>query len=174
MRRVLVIGSGGAGKSTAARRLAAATGLPLVHLDREYWHPGWRPTPPEEWRRVVGELIAAEHWVLDGNYGGTLATRLARADTVVFLDIGRITCLVRAIRRAIRHRSRPREDVAPGCPDRLDREFLWWIWRYPTTRRPGVLALLDEFAGRGGRTVVLRSSAEVDAFISSVSPVRDG
>ena len=61
-----MIGSGGAGKSTAARRLAAATGLPLVHLDREYWHPGWRPTPPEDWRLRVSELIAAEHWVLDG------------------------------------------------------------------------------------------------------------
>ncbi len=77
-----MIGSGGAGKSTVSRRIAAATGLPLVHLDRLYWHPGWVATPAAEWEQVVRDVVAGDRWVIDGSYGGTLALRLAAADTV--------------------------------------------------------------------------------------------
>jgi adenylate kinase family enzyme len=77
MRRVLVIGSGGAGKSTFATRLAQLTGLPLFHLDALYWKPGWVETPKEVWSRTMGQLIAGARWVMDGNYGGTLEQRLA-------------------------------------------------------------------------------------------------
>jgi adenylate kinase family enzyme len=163
---VLVIGSGGAGKSTVARRIAAATGLPLVHLDRLYWHPGWVATPDAEWERVVRDVVAGERWVIDGNYGGTLALRLAAADTVVFLDVPRIRCVMRVLRRGAQHRGQSREDMSPGCPERVSREFLWWIWRYPATRRAGVLALLADFERSGGRAVVLRNEAEVDLFVS--------
>jgi adenylate kinase family enzyme len=169
MRRILVIGSGGAGKTTAARSIAAAAGLPLVHLDRVYWHAGWQPTPVEQWTRMVDDLIAGEEWVIDGNYGGTLPSRLARADAVVFLDVPRVTCLWRVIKRAARHRTRSREDIAPGCPDRVTWEFARWIWSYPKKRKAGVLELLDEFERSGGRAIVLHDAGEVEAFVSSLA-----
>jgi adenylate kinase family enzyme len=167
--KVLVIGSGGAGKSTLAGRIAAATGLPLVHLDRLYWHPGWVPTPDAEWEQVVRGVIAGDRWVIDGNYGGTMALRLAAADTVVFLDVPRIRCVIRVLRRVAQHRGRSRSDTSPGCPEHVSREFLWWIWRYPATRRAGVLALLADFERGGGWVVVLRNDAEVDGFVSELS-----
>lgn len=68
MKRVLVIGSGGAGKTTFSRRLARATGLPLVHLDRHYWRAGWTPTPASEWTEAVRAFCAAKSWIMDGNY----------------------------------------------------------------------------------------------------------
>jgi adenylate kinase family enzyme len=170
MRRVLVIGSGGAGKSTLARRLGAATGLPVVHLDALHWKPGWTPTPPDEWRRVVGEAAAGDRWIMDGNYGGTMDVRLAACDTVVFLDLPRVTCLRRAVGRALRHRGgRTRPDMAPDCPERLSLEFLRWIWEYPRTRRPGVLAKLDRAAREGKRVVILRSDAEVERFVAGAA-----
>ena len=165
---MLVIGSGGAGKSTLARRIAAVTGLPLVHLDRLYWRAGWETTPREEWERLVADLVAEDAWVLDGNYGGAMELRLAAADTAVFLDLPRTTCLRRAVSRALRHRGSTRDDMAPGCPDKLDREFIWWIWRYPATSRPRILTRLAGFAERGGRVVRLRSDAEVRAFVRSL------
>lgn len=93
MERVAIIGPGGAGKSTLARQLGAITGVPVIHLDREHWKPGWVETPAAEWEERVRELAAAERWIIDGNYGGTLDVRLDRADTVVFLDFGRFRCL---------------------------------------------------------------------------------
>ena len=93
MRRVLLIGSGGAGKSTLARRIAARTGLPLIHLDALYWKPGWVETPAAPWRETVAGLLQRDTWVMDGNYGGTLDLRLAACDTAIFLDLPPRICL---------------------------------------------------------------------------------
>ncbi len=164
MQRVLVIGSGGAGKSTTAAQLAELTGLPLVHLDACYWKPGWEETPKAEWATTVEQLVAEPRWVMDGNYGGTMSQRLAACDTVVFLDLSRWVCLARVLRRYARFRGRSRPDMTPGCPERFSFAFLWWIWRYPIDRRPSVLALLSNLE-RGQRVVRLRSSAEVERFL---------
>jgi adenylate kinase family enzyme len=164
VRRVLVIGSGGAGKSTFATRLGARTGLPVVHLDACYWHAGWEPTPSDEWARTVEALVARDAWVMDGNYGGTLDRRLAACDTVIFLDLPRVVCLRRVLWRWLRHLGRTRPDMAPGCPERLSWEFLTWIWEYPRRRRPGILRKLDALAGTK-RVVILRSPRAVAAFL---------
>ena len=93
MRRILLIGAGGSGKSVLAARIAAQSGLPLIHLDALFWKPGWVETPRDEWKRIVEELIQRDAWVMDGNYGGTLDLRLAACDTVLFLDFPPIVCL---------------------------------------------------------------------------------
>ena len=116
------------------------------------------------------EHVAAEAWVIDGNYGGTLPLRIEAADTAIFLDLRRRTCLRRVLWRSLRGLGRPREDIGPGCREKLpDLEFLRWIWSYPS-RRPGVLALLDQLEERGGRAVVLRSPAETRAFLDALRP----
>ena len=84
--RVLVDGMMGSGKSTFARSLAARTGLPVIHLDVHYWKPGWVRPSDDEWRERQRALLAGEDWIIDGNYNETLALRLERAETVVFLD----------------------------------------------------------------------------------------
>src|SRR3954454_9258425 len=125
MRRVLVIGCGGAGKSTFARELGARLGLPVVHLDRLYWKPGWVPTPADEWEMVVREALAGERWVMDGNYGGTLAIRIQVADTAILLDVPRRPCVRRVVWRSLRNYGRSRDDLGPGCREKLpDPEFL--------------------------------------------------
>src|SRR5687767_5604500 len=144
LKRVLIIGSGGSGKTTVARELAARTGLPLVHLDQLFWHPGWVPTPDDEWDALIQRLIAQEQWIMDGNYGRTLSVRLAAADTIIFLDLPRLVCTWRIIVRRFRHFGRSRPDVAPGCPERLTWEFVNWVWTYPARRRPDVLRRLQQ------------------------------
>ena len=168
MRRVLVIGSGGSGKTTVATRLAEALQLPLVHLDALYWSEGWQPTAPEQWQRTISELVQRDAWVMDGNYGGSLAARMSAADTVVFLDIPRLTCLWRVLKRHIRYFGRSRPSMAPGCPERLTREFVGWIWKYPARRRPGILDRLAEAAERHKTVVVLRDDNEVERFLESL------
>ena len=151
-----------------AGRLAARTGLPLIHLDRLYWRPRWAEMPKEEWEAMVRELVRGDSWVMDGNYGGTLDMRLTAADTVILLDLPRLICLRRIIRRRFQFHGRNRPDVADGCPERLSWTFLRWIWSYPTAKRPKLLKKLGSL-GRDKNVIILRSAVEVEQFVASVS-----
>lgn len=162
MQRVAVVGSGGAGKTTFSERLGALVGLPVVHLDRHFWRPGWEASEREEWRRSQAELLAGESWIADGNYSSTLDLRLERADTVIVLGASRWRCLWRVVRRSLAHRGQ--ELQAPGCPERLDREFLRYVWRYPTDARPRLDAAIARH--RAALTVVeLSTPRAVEAYL---------
>jgi adenylate kinase family enzyme len=167
MERIAIVGPGGAGKSTLARRLGERLGLPVVHLDAAYWRPGWVETQPDEWAETVRALASGERWITDGNYGGTMEIRFAAADTIVFLDFPRRVCLRRILRRQLQYRGRSRPDMTEGCPERLSLEFVRWIWEYPRTRRPGVLARMRT-AGAHARHLILRSPGEVEAWVASL------
>jgi adenylate kinase family enzyme len=167
MKRVLLIGAGGAGKSTLSRRLGEILGLKVIHLDVEHWRPGWVETPKDEWARKVGELCGGDSWVIDGNYSSTLEPRLAACDTVVFLDLPRAVCVWRVFKRVLTYRKNTRPDMAEGCHEQFDLKFLLWVWNYPERTRPKVLALLEKY--REGKQVVrLRSSAEVKRFLNQL------
>lgn len=164
MRRVLVIGSGGAGKSTLARRLGEALDIEVVHLDVEHWRPGWVEPSKDEWKRKVEELLRGEEWIIDGNYSGTMEMRLAACDTVVFIDLPRTLCVWRALKRVVTYRHGRRPDMAEGCEESFDLKFLKWIWDYPKRTQPKVLRLLEENA-RVKRVYRLRTRAEVEYFM---------
>jgi adenylate kinase family enzyme len=165
LKRVLIVGSGGAGKTTFAKRLAERTELPLVHLDRLYWRSGWNPTPPEEWRATVAQLIARDAWIMDGNYGGTLDIRLQACDTVVFLDLSRFVCLWRVLKRHYLHRGKNRPELPAGCPEQLSWQFVKWIWTYPRLRRPGIMRRLTALRDHK-RVVIVHSQGEIEQFLN--------
>jgi adenylate kinase family enzyme len=166
-RRILLIGSGGAGKSTLARQLADRLHLPLIHLDSLYWRAGWVPSPKGEWVAQVDQLIAGEQWIMDGNYGGTLARRLARADTVVWLDLPRTVCLWRVLKRQARYFGRSRPGLPPGCNEKITWEFLAWIWTYPARRRPEIMRQLE--LAPHATVYRLRSRQDVARFLMAMS-----
>jgi adenylate kinase family enzyme len=164
-RRIAVLGSPGAGKSTLARRLGTLTGLPVYHLDRLFWRPGWQDTPKEEWIALQTELVERPSWIIDGHYGETLGLRLNACDAVVALDFPRVVCLVRALRRIIASYGRVRPDMGPGSPERFDTEFLRYIWAFPRRQRRSMLEALDG-ARRSGKPVLLfRSPRALEAWL---------
>ena len=169
MKRVAVIGSGGAGKSTLTLKLSAKTGLPVVHLDRLYWREGWVPVSKEVWLELQYDLLTRERWIIDGNYGSTMDLRLAAADTVIFLDTPRLVCLWRVFKRWLhRHyqtHNRTRPDMTAGNPERLTGEFLRFVWSYPK-QKPA----LPEKLGRleYARVVHLRTNRDVRCFLKTI------
>ena len=163
MTKVLVIGSGGAGKSTFARRLGELLELEVIHLDSLYWSAGWIEMPKAEWHRVVEELLSRRAWIIDGNYSGTLQMRLEACDTVIFLDMSRLICLWRLLKRAVLYRDEHRPDMAGGCPEKLNWEFMRWVWGYPERTRPKIIELLEKSACNK-QIIWLRSRAEVKRF----------
>ena len=169
MRRVLVIGCSGAGKSTFVVKLASRTGLPLIHLDKEFWRPGWTLTPRAEWRARVAQLSAAPEWILEGNYDSSLDLRLPRADKVVWFDLPRHLCLRRVAKRVVTTYGQVRPDMGPGCPERFDLAFLKWIWNFNRTERPRIEALLDLY-GAHLKPTIFRDDRDVRAFLASAAP----
>jgi adenylate kinase family enzyme len=164
VQRVLVIGSSGAGKSTLARRLGALTGLPVEHLDRHTWLPGWVEIERASVPVLVERLAAGEHWIIDGNYSATLPLRLERADTVVFLDYPRTYCVRMALRRFWTHRGKSRPCMTEGCPEKIDLEFLGWIWGKPPRSRPKVLRLLGQWLG-----IDAQQAAQLSEYTSTLT-----
>ena len=173
MKRIMIIGCGGAGKSTLARELGTLLELPLVHLDQAYWRPNWEERDKHEWAQIVTQLADQPKWILDGNYGGTMDIRLQRADTVVFLDRSSWVCVFRVLQRWWQTRGQTRPDMAPGCEERFSFAFLHYVFFYNKTRRPGILKKLDNLSSK--QTVFrLRTQREIDHFIANLSALKHG
>jgi adenylate kinase family enzyme len=166
--RILIVGCGGAGKSTLAQQIGERLSLPVVHLDSIYWSPGWVETEKEAWLARLQEELSRPQWVMDGNYGATLEERLKHADALIYLDYPRWICLYRVVSRYIKHRGKTRPDMGPECPEQLDWVFLKWIWGYNKTRRPALLAKLD---GTTGSTQIIRLQRPREAadFLTAIA-----
>ena len=165
MRRVMVLGAPGSGKSTLARRIGAMLDIRVFHLDRFYHRAGWRPPPPGEFAADVAKIAALPTWIIDGNYPGTANLRRRVADTIVYLDVPRGRAFARVVRRTVIGWGRQRSDSADGCPERLDRDFLRYVWNWERDSAPQVRAMLEGFAGR---TIILASASDIRAFCASL------
>ena len=167
MKKVLIIGSGGAGKSTFARRLSQIIGIEVIHLDKFYWQPNWVRVAEEDWAKTLESLMAKDAWLMDGNYSRTMEMRFQACDTIIFLDIPRTVCLYRVLKRRLIYRRTNRPDVAQGCNEKIDTEFLSWIWNYPKRNKPFIEAKLQQFANE--KTIIrLESKREVERFLAKL------
>ena len=167
MKRISIVGSGGAGKSTFAHQVADILHLPVIHLDALYWQPNWVATPQDEWREKQQQFVQQESWIIDGNYTSTLDLRFAVADTIIFLDFPRFLCLYRAVKRRIQFAGKTRPDMAEGCPERIDREFFLWIWNYPNNGRVRVLKKIEQYR-ENRQVIILRSPRKVQQFLHTL------
>lgn len=170
MKKVLVIGCPGSGKSVFSRELAQKTGLPLIHLDATYHQDIWdenKDVKKRQWRERIAVLIEQEAWIMDGNYKSTLDIRVPAADTIIFLDYSRAVTLARAFRRQWQYRRKRRSDMPAEWKEHMSRDFLGFIWSYRRIERPKVLALLDKYE-RGREIRVLERPAEAERFLRSL------
>src|SRR5262245_16474526 len=125
-KRIVILGPCGAGKSTLARRIGERLDLRIVHLDTFFWNPGWVETDKATFRGRVVQAVKGDAWVMDGNYTSSapIDLRLSRAHAVIWLDLPRHVYFPRTVWRMIKHYGRAREDIGPGCLERIDVAFL--------------------------------------------------
>lgn len=168
MRKVLVMGSPGAGKSTFARRLGAALGLPVIHLDQLFWNPGWVQTPRPLFREKVEAAVGAPAWVIDGEFHlGHIEARIAAADTVIYLDTPRLICMWRIVLRILRGHGRVRADMPEGCPEQFSWDFIKYAWTHRRVYRPQTLAYI---AQSPDKKVILTGHPAVELYLQSLRP----
>jgi adenylate kinase family enzyme len=157
MKRVVIAGPGGAGKSTLAARLGDITGLPVIELDKIFWQhaPGRGPAPTQgdRWAAIQRDLVKQKEWIMDGDLGpyDVIAVRLRMADTVIFLDFSPVRCAWRAIRRS-------RESAG----------FWRWLWAYRRRYRPQVRRAIAAHAPNA-RLHVLPNPRAVRRFVARVA-----
>ena len=166
MERIMIIGCGGSGKSTLARQLGDKLNLPVVHLDKLFWRPGWEQVSREEFDRLHREALAQEKWIMDGNFDRTMAERIQHCDTVIYLDFGRSACLTGVVKRVLTTYGKVRPDMGEGCPERIDWEFLQWVWNFNRNKREKNYRLLNET--EGVETIVLKNRRAVKRFLKSI------
>ncbi|MBO6575020.1 MAG: GNAT family N-acetyltransferase [Rhodothermales bacterium] len=154
--RIAVIGSPGAGKSWLSSRLGVALGLPVRHMDKAFWQPGWVKTPHTEYVDTIARWAAEDRWVIDGNYSSTLHVRLPRAQLVIWLDLPVWRCTWGIMRRWWLEDNR--DNVPDGCSDEFDLEFLWYTLTFRLTRVPATERRIREW---GGRCLRLRTREQV-------------
>ena len=158
MKKIIVIGCPGAGKSTFARRLKEMTGLPLYYLD-QIWHKADRTTvSKEEFDAKLREIIQQDSWIIDANYLRTMECRLDACDTVFFLDYPLEICLEGAKARI----GTVREDM-PWVETEFDEEFRQWILDFPKDQIPVIYELLKKYETEK-EIIVFKSRDEAEKF----------
>lgn len=134
MRRVMIIGGPGSGKTTLALRLGKITGLPVYHMDQIHHLPGWVERPRDEKSRMCEDVHARDTWIFEGNHSSAYPGRIARADTCIWLDLPVALRLCRVVWRTLKHYGQDRPSLPENCPERFSWEFIAFIWR---TRQSG-------------------------------------
>ncbi len=141
MKKVIVIGCPGSGKSTFSKALHQISGLPLIHLDQLYWNADQTTVEKAVFLERLYQALQKEEWIIDGNYLSTMETRMQVCDTVIFLDYPTEVCL-----RGIQERKGKRRSDLPWIePAEDDEDFLAFIHNFRAQSRPAILTLLERY-----------------------------
>ncbi|ALC80653.1 MULTISPECIES: P-loop NTPase family protein [Bacillus] len=168
MKKIMVLGiSPGVGKSTFANELGRILGIKVHHLDAYFWRAGWIQAPPEEFAEAQQQIVQNNEWIIEGNYTGTYEIRSREADTIIYLELPLSLCLYRVFKRYIKNIGNTRPDMAPGCQEKLDFEFLKFIMTTYYPRRKKIKKRLASFQpiGEDKKTVILKNKKEIRTYL---------
>ena len=161
MKKVIVIGCPGSGKTTFAEKLSKSTGIPLYYLDAIWHKPDKTHIPREEFDERISEIFRESEWIIDGNYASTMEMRVEACDTVFFLDYSKEVCL-----EGIRARKGKIRSDLPWVENSDDLEFIEFINNYNRDNRPKVLDLLSKYSDR--EIVIFSNRADSESYISKI------
>lgn len=166
--KILIVGCGGAGKSTLAAAMGKRFALPVVNLDKLWWLPNWKTRSENEFDDMLQAELCKSYWIIEGNFVRTFGRRLGYADLCIFLDYPTELCLQSVYSRAEQYRGRSRPDMTEGCIEQVDHEFEQWIRSYGESVKPNMLRILKD---SGTPYKVFNSRKQADDWVSGFRQV---
>jgi adenylate kinase family enzyme len=163
MKKVLVVGCSGSGKSVFARKLRDLTNLPLIHLDNIWWNEDKTHITHEEFDSQLNEILSADEWIIDGDFSRTYEMRMRAADTIFVLDYPLEVCLGGAEARI----GKKREDL-PWVEQEFDKDFERWIGNWRRDKLPVLKNLIEKYSAEKN-IIVFKSREEADLFLKTYS-----
>ena len=164
MKRIVIVGCAGCGKSTLAAKLGSKLNIPILYLDTIYWKANWQEEDKEVFVNKQKEMIAKPEWILDGNYRDTLEMRLESCDTVIFLDYPRRIALYGIFKRYFQYRNKHRESIAEGCQEKIDKSFFKWVWNFKKNARPHIVQKINKYADTK-KLLVFKKRKDLNKFL---------
>lgn len=184
MKKIAIIGSAGAGKTTLARELASRLHVKVVHLDRLFWKRNWIGKSRGTRVEIMDHLVLQSQWIIEGTYIDSSESRLNAADTIIFLDTSPFICLVRIIKRhrpllCLLHKIRgdqkyhrnSRRDIPEGSIDKLSLFRIFKVLAFPFQERRKLKKNLRKYKSKN--IILLHSTKEVTAFLAQFEPDTD-
>lgn len=172
--KTAILGYSGSGKSTLARKLAEKQGVDVLHFDTVQFLPDWEIRTEEEKRRITEEFLDTHgDWVIDGTYSKLFfERRMEEADRIILLLFNRFSCLLRVTRRYRKYKNQTRPDMAEGCREKLDAEFVYWVLfkgrsKKSRERFKGIISKYSD------KVVVIRNQRQLDAFYKAEGLEKD-
>lgn len=162
--KIAILGYSGSGKSTLAHSISKKINVPVLHLDTVHFVDNWEERDRSEANTIVKQFMAQKNWIIDGNYTKFFKEeRIEKADSVIILAFSRWTCLTRVIKRYFNYRKRSRPDMAEGCQEKLDWEFIWWILYKGRKAQPyaELKSIQQKFPDK---TIIIRNQKELDSY----------
>jgi len=168
IQRILVLGCCGSGKSTFSKKLHSILKLPLIHLDSHYHKPNWVEPEKEEWEKALKQILKRESFIMDGTYLESLDARIKKSDAIIYLDYSLIKCFFRVIKRVLIDFGKKRSDMAPGCKEEFDLEFLWFVLTFNNKFRKGFIQKLNLIKDEK-KVVIFKTDKQADKFLAQIS-----
>ena len=168
--KIEIMGYSGSGKSTLCRKLSEKHNIPALHLDTVHFLPNWEVREDAEKQRIVTSFLDdhPEGWVIDGNYTKlSYDRRVEEADIVIQMLFGRFSCLRRCAKRYHDYKGRSRPDMAEGCSEKMDKEFVEWIlWKGRTKQAKERYKKLRETYPE--KVVVIKNQKQLDKYMKEM------
>ena len=166
MKKIMIIGCCGSGKTTLAKKLSNKLNLPLIHLDKLNWRDNWQNISKEEFDDLLWAEVIKPTWIIDGNYERTIPLRLKYCDTVIYMDYSRISCLYGVIKRVVMGYGKSRPDMGGYCPERFDLDFIKFVWNFNKNNRKRYYDILS--SREDIQVIILRNRRQAAHFLQGL------
>lgn len=166
MKKIMIIGCCGSGKTTLAKKLSNKLNLPLIYLDKLNWRDNWQNISKEEFDDLLWAEVIKPTWIIDGNYERTIPLRLKYCDTVIYMDYSRISCLYGVIKRVVMGYGKSRPDMGGYCPERFDFDFIKFVWNFNKNNRKRYYDILS--SKEDIQVIILRNRRQAAHFLQGL------